>query len=147
MLDGPLGPGWARPHPHPSISGEVVIFPTTPMQSKGLLGFFRSKNIVFFCFFWPKSAPGRPGKGPRLGPRSICTVFQPGRPILRLFRAAFRTPCDCIGDYILAAPSRGRVRTASFLRTSTVLARSRSRSGGGYLDLKYNWVLFWTQTL
>jgi hypothetical protein len=38
-----------------------------------------------------------PGKGPRLGPRSICTDFQPGIPILKLFRAAFRTPCGCIG--------------------------------------------------
>jgi hypothetical protein len=53
--------------------------------------------------FWPKSAPGGPGKGPRLGPRSICTDFQPGRPILRLFRAAFRTPCDCIGGDALLA--------------------------------------------
>jgi hypothetical protein len=61
--------------------------------------FSRSENLGFGA----KLAPGMPGKGPRLGPRSICTDFQPGRPILRLFRAAFRTPCDCIGVVIVLA--------------------------------------------
>ena len=76
----------------PSPGSESV----SPMQSKKLW----SENLSFGA----KSASGMPGKGPRLGPRSICPDFQPGRPILRLFRAAFRTPCDCIGSIIRMLP-------------------------------------------
>ena len=76
----------------PSAGSESV----SPMQSKKLW----SENLGFGA----KSASGMPGKGPRLGPRSMCTDFQPGRPILRLFRAAFRTPCDCIGSIIRMLP-------------------------------------------
>ncbi len=66
--------------------------------------FVRSENLGFGA----KSAPGRPGKGPRLGPRSMCTDFQPGRPILRLFCAAFRTPCDCIGGSVAEVEAKAK---------------------------------------
>ena len=57
-------------------------------SQKSFSAFLRSTNLGFGAF----SGPNRP-QG------SICTDFQPGRPLLKLFRAAFRTPCDCIGGY------------------------------------------------
>jgi hypothetical protein len=59
--------------------------------------------------FWAAFRPN-PARGvwerPRPGPFSICIDFQPGRQILRPFRAFFEPPCDCLGAQIRSQQHR-----------------------------------------
>ncbi len=82
------------------------------------------------------------------GPESIvvkCRSTRPAGLISRQFNFKTYLPFErwpCL-TLILAAPSRGRVRTAFFLRRSMMLGRLRPRSGGEfnfsfYFDRKYS---------
>ncbi len=100
------------------------------MQSEGLLGFVRVSKSKFWGFFWPKSAPGRSGKGPRLGPRSICIDFQPGRPILRLCTWGWTTTTfgpECDPGVVGTLVYPGRRYTGYTLGFRPVPARLRDR--------------------
>jgi hypothetical protein len=67
----------------------------TPMQSKGFSdsvgGRARTGNRRFWAASRPNPAPEGAWERPRPGPPSICTDFQPGRPMLRQVREVFKT--------------------------------------------------------
>ena len=143
----PIGPYWpwaAESGSGAGPSGDVAVEderdPDDGSQDGDDEADAKAVKRVFSCFCWggergggggegkpsilgrfpAQPGPGRAWERPPPGSRSICTDFQPGRPTLRPFHDL--AVLKMILIFVLGSPppggSRGRVRTAIFLRIS-----------------------------